>query len=175
VEVLALNQNSIYKIQDELCDQKSNDCMTKIDSNHIIYTDNPFGVEDYLQPIEQEDLKQILLLTREDFKAGGGVYTHEFINEFEKLFVYIINNLSHFNQCELYDIDEDYSVVHFYWDVCNDPVIPYIVGLTPERFKSYFEAIYGPYKSIMIKLRRYSTGYVGEPIIWTMHIFEVLK
>ncbi len=54
--------------------------------------------------------------------------------------------LSCFDDYYLLDFDDSQDTEFFYWDISNDTVIPYIVGMTPDRFKKFFQTIYGDYK-----------------------------
>jgi hypothetical protein len=94
--------------------------------------------------IEPEDKEEILSLRRDHFTAG--ICTFHFKEYIEQIFVYVMDHLSCFDDYYLLDFDDSQDTEFFYWDISNDTVIPYIVGLTPDRFKKFFQTIYGDYK-----------------------------
>lgn len=64
------------------------------------------------------------------------------------------------------------EINEFLWDVTNDPVIPYLVGLTPKKFRAFFENMHGPIEGIYIKLV-YNEFCRENKEYWGMEIFEV--
>lgn len=118
-----------------------------------------------------EFYKKILLLSKHELINTS--YIHEDLqSHFESVLNYILDNLHCFNITDFSDIDVEVEFNVFIWDVTNDPVLPYLLGLTPKTFKAYFESIHGPINSIIIRLF-YEDYFLENKEIWRMNIFDV--
>lgn len=83
-----------------------------------------------------------------------GICTFHFKEYIEQIFVYVMDHLSCFDDYYLLDFDDSQDTEFFYWDISNDTVILYIVGMTPDRFKKFFQTIYGDYKPYIYQTRK---------------------
>jgi hypothetical protein len=69
------------------------------------------------------------------FHNLSGFQSHEFFGNDGKILNYVFDNLNCFHSHYVVDID-DYEENHlFYWEIIDDPVLPYIIGITPEYYK----------------------------------------
>lgn len=124
--------------------------------------------------IEDHYYRKILKLTKQDFLDGGGIHIHAYFKEYDQLlFNYIMDNLHQFHEQDDYGSCGEMEQNIFLWDVTNDPVIPYLVGLTPKIFKPYFDSLHGPINSIIIELKCDYYFYTEE-IVWGMMMLEII-
>ncbi|MBT2641738.1 hypothetical protein J7I80_05845 [Bacillus sp. ISL-41] len=65
----------------------------------------------------------------------SGFQSHEFFGNDGKLLNYVLDNLNCFHSHYEVDVDEFEENHLFYWEVIDDPIIPYIIGITPEFYR----------------------------------------
>lgn len=131
------------------------------------FTHHNIMIEDYYY-------LKILKLTKQNFVDGGGIHIHASFKDYDQLiFNYIMDNLHQFHGQDDYDSCEMLDQNIFYWDVTNDPLIPYLVGLTPKTFKPYLDSLHGPIHSVFIELKCDYYFHTKE-IVWGMMMLEII-
>ncbi|SER94364.1 hypothetical protein SAMN04487944_11378 [Gracilibacillus ureilyticus] len=117
-----------------------------------------------LTKVDENFYKKINTLTWKDIsEMGAGMY----IDSIELIALYALDHMSQFQQPkEFGDCSGDLSMI-FYWDISNDPTIPYIVGENPETFR----------KEIIKQGRQYFSlsldNIADNEYYWTLRFFTI--
>ncbi|WP_188456526.1 hypothetical protein [Virgibacillus oceani] len=111
--------------------------------------------------IEPHLSNQIKLLSLEDFIT---IETSLYEDKMDSVLLYVFDHLNNFQeQKTLSKYKGDHSIL-FYWDVADDPIIPYLVGEPPVDFRNQISKLKRQYFSI-------SLDKIGNDYLWNLYLF----
>lgn len=124
-----------------------------LNKNKIDSTPHHEELEDPIlkNKIPYEYYKKIVRLTKDKIDF---FILEDFLDYMDPLVNYIVDNLHCFNIYEFSDLDPCQFELHsFLWNITNDPVIPYLLGLNTKSYKPLLETIADhPIRNIYIRL-----------------------